>query len=179
MAPVASICRDCLASHVFSVQGNAFSLQTLAYNHGTCWQVLKAQLDRDQSICNLVLTMESVYSFVEAIQSVPDKLEILEEVIVKILKQTVECAIFIREYTGHGFGGNDYKISCDALFINPWIPCTDRVRTQTISKTSHVIKALSKNLLDLKQAFDTGVVVHTAFVSSRTCDKIETLGWLP
>ena len=176
MAPVAPICRDCLASHVFSVQGNAFLLQTLAYNHGTCWQVLKAQLDRDQSICNLVLTMESVYSFVKAIQLVPDKLEILEEVIVKILKQTVECAIFIREYTGHGFGGNDYIISCDVLFINPWI---DRVRTQTISKTSHVIEALSKNLLDLKQAFDTGVVVHTAFVSSRTSDKIETLGRLP
>ena len=118
MAPVAPICRDCLARHVFSVQGRAFLLQTLAYNHGTCWQVLKAQRDRDQSVCNLVLTMESVYSFVEAIQLVPDKLEILEEVIVKILKQTVECAIFIREYTGHGFGGDDYIISCDVLIIN-------------------------------------------------------------
>ena len=176
MATVAPICHDCLASHLFSVQGDAFSLQTFVYNHGTCWQVLKAQLDRDQSICDLVLTMESVYSFVEAMRSVPDKREILEEVIVKILKQTVECAIFIREYTGHGFGGNDYIVSCDVLVTNP---CTDRVRTQTISKTSQVIKVLSKNLLDLKQAFDTGVAVHTAFVSSRISDKIETLGRLP
>lgn len=52
--------------------------------------------------------MENVYSFVGAIQSLPDKLEILEEVTVKLLKQTVECAIFIREYTGHGFGGKGY-----------------------------------------------------------------------
>lgn len=49
--------------------------------------------------------MENVYSFVDVIQSLPSKLELLEDIIVKILKQTVECAIFIREYTGHGFAG--------------------------------------------------------------------------
>lgn len=49
--------------------------------------------------------MADVYSFVDAIQTVPTKLQVLEDVITKILKQTVECAIFIRQYTGHGFGG--------------------------------------------------------------------------
>ena len=53
----------------------------------------------------LVKTMEDVYSFVEATQSFRNKVEVLEKTINKILKQTVECAIFIREYTGHGFGG--------------------------------------------------------------------------
>lgn len=66
-------------------------------------------------------------------------------------------------------------MSCDVLIPNP----ADRVWTQTISKTSQVIKALSKNLLDLKQAFDTGVVIHTAFVSSRMSENIETLGRSP
>jgi hypothetical protein len=51
------------------------------------------------------MAMEEVYSFVDTIQTVPNKLQLLEDVIAKILKQTVECAIFIREYTGHGFGG--------------------------------------------------------------------------
>jgi hypothetical protein len=50
------------------------------------------------------MTMEDVYSFVDTIQSLPCKLQLLENIIAKILKQTVECAIFIREYTGHGFG---------------------------------------------------------------------------
>jgi hypothetical protein len=49
--------------------------------------------------------MEDVYSFVEATESFRNKVEVLEKTINKILKQTVECAIFIREYTGHGFGG--------------------------------------------------------------------------
>ena len=49
--------------------------------------------------------MESVYSFVDAIRLLPNKLQLLEDVICQILKQTVECAIFIREYTGHGFAG--------------------------------------------------------------------------
>jgi hypothetical protein len=68
-------------------------------------QVLKGQIDRDRRIFDLVETMEDVYSFVDVVKSLPKKLEILEDVIVKILKQTVECAIFIREYTGHGFAG--------------------------------------------------------------------------
>jgi hypothetical protein len=66
---------------------------------------VKGQFDRDKKLISLVMTMEEVYSFVDAIQTVPNKLQLLEDVISKILKQTVECAIFIREYTGHGFGG--------------------------------------------------------------------------
>ena len=49
--------------------------------------------------------MRDVCSFVDTIQLVPKKLQLLEDVITKILKQIVECAIFIREYTGHGFSG--------------------------------------------------------------------------
>jgi hypothetical protein len=49
--------------------------------------------------------MDNVYSFVDVVRSVPNKLQLLEDIIAKILRQTVECAIFIREYTGHGFAG--------------------------------------------------------------------------
>jgi hypothetical protein len=51
--------------------------------------------------------MKDVYSFVDIVQSIPSKLQLLEDIIAKILQQTVECAIFIREYTGHGFVGED------------------------------------------------------------------------
>lgn len=53
----------------------------------------------------LVATLEDVFSFVDLIESFPSKIDKLEEVIIKILIQTVECVIFIREYTGHGFAG--------------------------------------------------------------------------
>lgn len=49
--------------------------------------------------------MANVYSFVDAIQVVPEKLKLLEDTIAAILRQTFECVTLIREYTGHGFGG--------------------------------------------------------------------------
>jgi hypothetical protein len=49
--------------------------------------------------------MQDVYSFVDTAQAFPEKIAILHDTIVKILSQTVECTIFIREYCGHGFGG--------------------------------------------------------------------------
>jgi hypothetical protein len=66
---------------------------------------MKGQLERDSRIVGLVQTMENVYSFVEASDSFQHKVQVLEDTINRILKQTVECAIFIREYTGHGFTG--------------------------------------------------------------------------
>ena len=52
---------------------------------------------------DLVTTMKSVYSFVDVVRSYPNKLEVLENIIENILNQTIECAIFIREYAGRGF----------------------------------------------------------------------------
>jgi hypothetical protein len=49
--------------------------------------------------------MDNVCSFVDEVRLIPNKLQRLSDVIADILKQTVECAIFIREYTGHGFAG--------------------------------------------------------------------------
>jgi hypothetical protein len=47
--------------------------------------------------------MESVYSFVDAIQSnVAEKVKVLENVIKKIFAQTIECAMYIQEYSKQG-----------------------------------------------------------------------------
>lgn len=64
-----------------------------------------AQLAIDQSVTDLTKTMQDVYSFVDAIAAVPSKIQLLENIIQQIFIQTVECAIFIREYSGHGFAG--------------------------------------------------------------------------
>jgi len=59
--------------------------------------------------------MDNVCSFVNDVRLIPNKLQHLSDVIGDILKQTVECAIFIREYTGHGFAG-----ACHQLIWMPW-----------------------------------------------------------
>ena|ERR1700729_853510 len=71
-----------------------------------CSKVVKGQMERDAQIVDLVNTMEDVYSFVEESNSFRSKIKVLEKTIDEILKQTIECSIFIREYTGHGFGGD-------------------------------------------------------------------------
>ena len=57
--------------------------------------------------------MDDVCSFVEDIRLIPNKLQRLTDTIADILKQTVECAIFIREYTGHGFAG-----ACQSVYVS-------------------------------------------------------------
>lgn len=49
--------------------------------------------------------MVEVYSFVEDIDLLPQKLMSLEDKALAIVKQTVECALFIQEYTATGFRG--------------------------------------------------------------------------
>lgn len=49
--------------------------------------------------------MERLYSFVDTMQKAPEKNSELEKIISDILKHTITCSIFVREYCGHGFGG--------------------------------------------------------------------------
>ena len=64
--------------------------------------------------------MIDVWSFVDDVKSLPAKMNRLEDIIDNVQKQTVECAIFIREYTGHGFGGrlliSHHGLVVDRLF---------------------------------------------------------------
>ena len=75
-------------------------------------QAVKGQLDRDAQIMNLVNVMEDTYSFVGAVD-IREKIKIFEDTVMSILQQTVECVVFIREYSGRGFGGDHSScLSC-------------------------------------------------------------------
>lgn len=117
--------------------------------------------------------MDDVCSFVDDIRLMPNKLQRLTDIIADILKQTVECAIFIREYTGHGFAG-----MCQSILVSALAPTssTARVVKQTFSNTGQTIKDLSNHLIALKQSFDSGIALQTVFVSTRTQEEVEKLG---
>jgi hypothetical protein len=68
-------------------------------------QVILVQLDGDSKIVELVNAMDDTYSFVDATKTLPEEIKSSENIIMEILAQTVECVVFIREYSGHGFGG--------------------------------------------------------------------------
>jgi hypothetical protein len=62
---------------------------------------MKTQQDTDDKLYKLVDTMLIVYSLVEDIEGLP------EEIKIEVIKQTAEAAIFIQEYTGHGFSSTN------------------------------------------------------------------------
>ena len=72
---------------------------------------MQNQQEMDEKVIHLVQIMAEVYSFVKDVDSLK-KIERLEYVVMEIAKQTVECAIFIREYTGHGFSGAKSVSTC-------------------------------------------------------------------
>jgi hypothetical protein len=55
-------------------------------------------------------SMENAYSFVDDCQSFPNKIKSWEKVIKAILRQTLECALFIQEYTQQGFASKSCLI---------------------------------------------------------------------
>ncbi|KIM77597.1 hypothetical protein PILCRDRAFT_614766 [Piloderma croceum F 1598] len=118
------------------------------------YKVVRNQVTTDQKLIALVGTMESVYSFVDAIQSnVAEKVKVLENVIKKIFAQTIECAMYIQEYSKQGG------------FV-------ERTLRGMLKDNAGTIEKLTQNLLDLKKEFDSGVGVHTAIVSFRIQEDV-------
>lgn len=61
-------------------------------------QTVKNQQATDDKTLELVQTMVEVYSFVEDVESLSQKIKRLENVVAEIAKQTLECAIFLRVF---------------------------------------------------------------------------------
>ena len=98
----------------------------------------------------------------ETDNKIVDLVKMMIDIIDKIQKQTVECAIFVREYTGHGFGGG--------LFISHPVPVVDSSSGTAVmrlwSQSSQKIEELSQGLVALKQSFSEGVLLQNAFIST-------------
>ncbi|KZP11379.1 hypothetical protein FIBSPDRAFT_962364 [Athelia psychrophila] len=119
-------------------------------------KIIVAQVAIDQSVADLASTMQGTYSFVDALEAVPSKIPLLEDIIQRIFIQTVECAIFIREYSGHGFAG--------------------RLLRETMgASTPAKVAGMAQNLITLRSQFDTGVTVQIATISFRIQTDVTTI----
>ncbi|KAJ6545575.1 hypothetical protein B0H19DRAFT_1168004 [Mycena capillaripes] len=119
------------------------------------YEVVKKQQETDDKALQLVQAMVEVYSFVEDVDFLSSKIKPLENVVQEIIRQTVECAIFIREYVARGFSG--------------------RLQRDTLSNTNQKIDGLSEALRKLKDSFDHGLAVQSVFFSAKTTDGVESL----
>ncbi|KIM82264.1 hypothetical protein PILCRDRAFT_474447 [Piloderma croceum F 1598] len=119
------------------------------------YQIVKDQLDRDQSVIDLMDAMERVYSFVDEIQSVPDKINTLEKIIDSILLQTFNCAMFIQEYAGCGFT----KKAFSEVFTH---------------RATQKINEFTQKFIEMKNTLDSGIAINTAVVSSQILGKVDS-----
>ena len=69
-----------------------------------CDQMVKAQQARNVKILGLVGAMENTYSFVVSADELKSN-PVLQDIMEKILKQTIKCGEFIQDYARRSFGG--------------------------------------------------------------------------
>ena len=63
----------------------------------------QTQTATDGKLLGLVGTMNDTFSFVEDLDELPNKIARLQDIITRIVQQTAECALFIREYVRQSF----------------------------------------------------------------------------
>ena len=68
------------------------------------YQMVQAQQARNMKILGLVRAMENTYSFVVTADELKSN-HVLQDIIERILKQTIKCGEFIQDYTRRNFGG--------------------------------------------------------------------------
>ncbi|KAF7970638.1 hypothetical protein HWV62_23364 [Athelia sp. TMB] len=107
----------------------------------------------DSAILALLKQMEAFYSDAEDVDCLSGKIQQWEAVLTRALEQTIECGLFFREHTTHGFAKRTVK--------------QDRSnRAEMISKISSVFGQLQDNL-------KSRMALPTAFLSTQNQDRVD------
>ncbi|KAL5521305.1 hypothetical protein ACEPAG_9228 [Sanghuangporus baumii] len=126
------------------------------------WKLLSAlhgsiekALQTDQKIISLVQMMVDAFAFVKDMQMLREKATNLHEQINGLLKQTIECCLFVRQYVRRSF------------------------LTRVLDSSSgQKVDEFERALESFKQKIDSGLVLHTAIVSMRTSQGMNDISLL-
>ena len=66
--------------------------------------MVQSQQTRNDNILNLVGAMKDTYSFVVSADELKNN-DVLQDIMERILKQTIKCGEFIQDYARRNFGG--------------------------------------------------------------------------
>ncbi|KAJ7340851.1 hypothetical protein DFH08DRAFT_783276 [Mycena albidolilacea] len=108
---------------------------------------MQNQQETDGKIVQLVQTMAEVYTFAKDADSLSTAKKHLEDTVTTIVQQTAKCAIFVREYTRHGFLG--------------------RLATDLMSDHAKTIQYFVAIFVELQQSLNRGLQKYTAFAAVR------------
>ena len=125
---------------------------------------MQAQQARDSKILDLVTAMEKTYSFAVSADELKNY-PVLQDIIVLLLKQTIECGYFIQDYTRYNFGGMLRFLAHDGSMINGQ---PERTIVNPITDVDSKITKFCSVFADLRKDFDSRALVHMALVLRQT-----------
>ena len=64
--------------------------------------------ETDAKVVGLVHSMREAFAFIDDFRTLSEKVGTLQEPIIGLLKQTIECCAFIRQYSNRGFDSESF-----------------------------------------------------------------------
>ncbi|KAK6977148.1 WD40 repeat-like protein [Favolaschia claudopus] len=119
------------------------------------YKIMVNQQEMDDKVIKLIEAMAGLYSFATDADMVMKKSRHVEESILNITKQTLECALLIREYSGTSFLARSFQ--------------------NFFSGTEQRIDQMTITLLELKDTFDRGITIQTTVMTAQILDRVRTL----
>ncbi|KAJ7635140.1 hypothetical protein FB45DRAFT_790699 [Roridomyces roridus] len=127
----------------------AYSVMVAAY------KVIAAQIERDQSVQSLALTMYDVYEFICEAEPLK-QIESHKRIIAQLMQQTTDCGYFITDYFQDWFG--------------------TRLAKHTISGTDAAIQQYQDKFVELKKALLERAGIHTEILVLRVLKQVQEFG---
>ncbi|KAL5520521.1 hypothetical protein ACEPAG_9745 [Sanghuangporus baumii] len=118
----------------------------------TLLKTVRNVFEADRKVVKLLEAMNEAFEFAVDVQTLRDKAATLQRPIEGLLKQTIECCIFVRECTSRGFAGRKREFD-----------------------SARKINEFEESLVKFKKEIDSGVILHTAFVSVRAVQGIDKI----
>ena len=116
--------------------------------------------------------MDDTYSFVVSVDKLKKHSD-LQDIVKRILRQTIECGYFIQEYARRNFGGKRWLYKWSNEKFTQYR--AGRAITQAFSGMDDQIAAFCTAFNLLKQNFDSRVNLDTALVLSRSAVTIDAI----
>ena len=116
---------------------------------------------------NLVYTL---VTRVDQVQRIRESKSV-QDVVAKLLEQTVECGFFIQQYVKHGFAGKSSLRCADIVHSI----CIGRLAHHIFSDVASKIDAYRESFDKLRSDFETGLLTHNTIVSLRILTTTELI----
>ncbi|KAL5523364.1 hypothetical protein ACEPAF_1631 [Sanghuangporus sanghuang] len=139
--------------HAMDVLSEIHPFLTIAWSLASAlFTAARNVFETDQKVIDLVHKMSDAFAFARDIQALPNKASSLLRPIGGLLKQTIECCLFVRRYTSRNFVGRMLDMD-----------------------SRRKVDEFGCMLENFRKEIDSGVILHTAVISIRTSGWIDSI----